>query len=159
LLERALAAVRGASRIVLVGPPQHVTGVIQTLEEPPGGGPVAGIEAGLKETSAGLVLVLAVDYPLVDETIVGELVAGLVRAEDADGVVLADDAGREQPLAGCYRTAALRPMLRGLTVRGASVRTLIGDMKLHRIMRMPAALDCDTPEDFKRLERAASKSR
>jgi molybdopterin-guanine dinucleotide biosynthesis protein A len=51
LLSRVLAAVDGAQRAVVVGPPELASLVPQdtllTREEPPGGGPVAALAAGL----------------------------------------------------------------------------------------------------------------
>jgi len=48
LVDYALAAVAGARRVVLVAPPQVARpGVVTVLEDPPDGGPVAGLAAGL----------------------------------------------------------------------------------------------------------------
>lgn len=49
LLDHALAATAGASRVVVVAPDsvEVPVGVLRTLEDPPYGGPVAGIAAGL----------------------------------------------------------------------------------------------------------------
>jgi molybdopterin-guanine dinucleotide biosynthesis protein A len=80
-------------------------------------------------------------------------------AEKPDGAVLVDDGGRDQPLAGCYRSDRLRAALDRLpAVEGASVRELVDQLHLNRIERMPAALDCDTLEDLERLEKAARAS-
>ena len=49
LLDRVLLASAGAGRTVVVGPPRRtVRDVIWTLEDPPAGGPLAGLEAGLR---------------------------------------------------------------------------------------------------------------
>ena len=48
LVDHALAAVAAARHVVLVAPEQHARpGIPRTLEDPPGGGPVAGLAAGL----------------------------------------------------------------------------------------------------------------
>lgn len=49
LLDHALGATAGASRVVVVAPDsvEVPAGVLRTLEDPPHGGPVAGIAAGL----------------------------------------------------------------------------------------------------------------
>lgn len=53
LVDRALGAVAGAGRVVLVAPPELArAGVLRTLEDPPLGGPVAGIRAGLTALAA-----------------------------------------------------------------------------------------------------------
>src|SRR5690606_12798035 len=68
LLDHVLDATAGARRVVVVAP-QTVPvpdGVVRTLENPPHGGPVAGIAAGLHALgveAAPLVLVLACDLP------------------------------------------------------------------------------------------------
>ncbi|MBT0993411.1 NTP transferase domain-containing protein [Cellulomonas sp. DKR-3] len=54
LVDRALAAVAGARRVVLVAPPDLArAGVPRTLEDPPLGGPVSGVAAGLAALGAG----------------------------------------------------------------------------------------------------------
>ncbi|WP_456786239.1 molybdenum cofactor guanylyltransferase [Cellulomonas sp. P5_C5] len=67
LLDHALAAVAGATHVVVVGPPQVARpGVATVLEDPPDGGPVAGLAAGLDALPADgpdLVVVLACDVP------------------------------------------------------------------------------------------------
>src|SRR4051794_8978521 len=66
LLDHALAAVAGADEVVVVGPRAPApAGVRFTREEPPGGGPLAGIAAGVSALTPGhrRVVVLAVDMP------------------------------------------------------------------------------------------------
>jgi molybdopterin-guanine dinucleotide biosynthesis protein A len=88
LLDHALTATAGAGRVVVVAPEDVAVpdGVLRTLEDPPLGGPVAGVAAGLAAldraatesaaresgaststrpgTTAPLLLVLACDVPL-----------------------------------------------------------------------------------------------
>jgi molybdopterin-guanine dinucleotide biosynthesis protein A len=146
--------VGAASVVVVVGPQQPVpSGVELTQEDPPGGGPVAAIAAGLDRVSAELVVILAVDYPLVDSAVIADLIASL---GDADGCVLRDDGGRDQPLAGVFRIARLRAALDRLpSAAGTSVRGVMQMLHVKSITRMPAALDCDTPEDLERLNELA----
>ncbi|MPV37001.1 NTP transferase domain-containing protein, partial [Georgenia subflava] len=49
LLDHALGATAGAGRVVVVAPPavDVPAGVVRALEDPPHGGPVAGVAAGL----------------------------------------------------------------------------------------------------------------
>ncbi len=63
LLDHALAATAGARRVVVVAPASvHVPpGVRRTLEDPPHGGPVAGIAAGLAALDASAPGVAASD--------------------------------------------------------------------------------------------------
>src|SRR3954451_22611863 len=67
LLDRVLAAVRDASSVVVVGPLRATElPVAWVREEPPGGGPVAALAAGLPLVTAPLVAVLAADLPFLD---------------------------------------------------------------------------------------------
>ena len=63
----ALGEVTGAGVVAIVPPSVRVpTGVTRALEDPPGGGPLAGIDAGLAALSVGAdcwVIVVSVDCP------------------------------------------------------------------------------------------------
>ncbi len=115
LLDRTLAAVRTARRIVVVGPePERALPdtVLRTREDPPFSGPAAGIAAGLdalegaSTTRARVTLVLACDMPRIDLA-VPALVAALAEHPHSDGVVAVDSDSHEQPLAAGYRTDAI----------------------------------------------------
>jgi molybdopterin-guanine dinucleotide biosynthesis protein A len=181
LLAHVLGAVDGPDvrRVVVVGPDTLAlpTGVTRTLEDPPDGGPVAGIAAGLAALRDGAepewVLVLACDVPRV-----AGAVPRLARAVDAravdvslqgsDGVVLVDDDGRDQPLVGLYRRAALDDAVARLVgagpvpgisargrggVRGASVRALVGALDLARLTDPEHhGVDVDTWGDVRSLD-------
>src|SRR3712207_9322640 len=73
ILEAVLAAVPDAAPRIVVGPPQPVPrDVLVVREDPPRGGPVAALKAGLAHVSGEVVALLAGDLPF--------LTAGLVRA-------------------------------------------------------------------------------
>jgi molybdopterin-guanine dinucleotide biosynthesis protein A len=155
LLAHVLGAVAGPDvrRVVVVGPDTLVlpAGVTRTLEDPPDGGPVAGIAAGLAALRDGAepewVLVLACDVPRVAGAVPRLVEAAQPRATDAsscvrDGVVLVDDDGRDQTLVGLYRRGALDAAVARLEageageaggVRGASVRALVAALDLVRL--------------------------
>lgn len=63
----ALGEVTGAGVVAIVPPSVRVpSGVTRALEDPPGGGPLAGIDAGLAALSVGAdcwVIVVSVDCP------------------------------------------------------------------------------------------------
>jgi molybdopterin-guanine dinucleotide biosynthesis protein A len=66
MLQSVLDAVADASTRVVVGPPQPVpTDVVLVREQPPGGGPVAALRAGLAEVRTDVVAVLAGDLPFL----------------------------------------------------------------------------------------------
>lgn len=161
LLDRVLAACAGARTTVVVGParPSGRAGVRWTREQPPGGGPVAAVAAGLGLVTADVVLLLAADLPFLDRRTVERLVTALDEAgAPADRAVLVDAAGREQPLAAAYRTAALRAALADLgEPAGRPLRRLVGGLSGPRVGDTDGvAHDCDTWED---LERARERDR
>jgi molybdopterin-guanine dinucleotide biosynthesis protein A len=157
LLERALAATMAARPVVVVGPERSTSRpVVWTREQPPGGGPAAGILAGLDRLEAGpdLVVVLAVDMPRVDAGTVARLARAAKSAPDLDGAVLVDPGGHRQPLAGVYRRTALdaaRPADRS-GERGISVRALVRDLRLaEEPVGGDEARDVDTWDDLREL--------
>ncbi|WNM25450.1 molybdenum cofactor guanylyltransferase [Demequina capsici] len=148
LLDLTLEAAAAASTIVVVGPVDVPPGVMVTREDPPGGGPVAGIAAGLDVVGerSGDVLVLACDMPRIGRA-VPELVEAAASAPD--GAWLVDGEGREQPLAAVYRIASLRGALADLHPDGASMRQLISDLVMADVPDDGAASrDVDTWDDL-----------
>jgi molybdopterin-guanine dinucleotide biosynthesis protein A len=82
--DRVLAAVGDAAPRVLVGPGGGVPdGVRVTREDPPGGGPVAAMAAGLAllDPDTTLVALLAADLPLLTRAAIGDLLTHLAAAE------------------------------------------------------------------------------
>jgi molybdopterin-guanine dinucleotide biosynthesis protein A len=162
-----LAAVEAARPRVVVGPPELApllpAHVVLTSEQPPGGGPVAGVAAGL---AAGLdhvawVAVLGADLPFLDAATVASLHSALSGSGDAvDGAMLVDDAGRWQWLAGVWRRSALQDRLSALgDPAGCSMKALVADLTVIAV-DPPAAgpppwFDCDTVEDLRRAEEIA----
>ena len=145
-----LAALLAVSeRVVFVSPHRSGTtsgAVTFVLEDPPFGGPVAGLAAALEviPQSVGDVYLLAGDLAHPD-AIVRRLA---VAAPGPDGVALVDQEGWVQYLSGRYRTAALRAALAELDdVRDVSVRRALGSLRLTKVT-VPAAVieDIDTPE-------------
>lgn len=156
LLQRACDAVAPhASRVVVAGPERaEVTGptVEFVVEDPPFGGPVAGIVAALGSMPGeGRCFLLAGDLAAPDE-VVATLLAHATQLDASDAVVLEDADGWPQFLAGLYRTAALRDAAARLeSVRDASVRRLLGGLALARVPAPARTLaDIDTPEDAER---------
>lgn len=161
LLDRVLAACAGARTTVVVGPgrPTARTGVRWTREQPPGGGPVAAVAAGLDLVTAPTVLLLAADLPFLDRRTVDRLVTALAEAGPAvDAAVLVDAGGRDQPLAAAYRTAPLRTALAALgDPAGLPLRRLTGGLARQLVADTDnVAYDCDTWED---LEQARERDR
>ena len=73
-----------------------------------------------------------------------------------EGAIGVDADGRDQPLLGVYRVAALRAALPA-SPSGTPLRDLVGRLRLARIPVGPrAALDLDTPDDLATAERLLS---
>lgn len=161
LLETALAAAAsaGAMRTVVVGPRGlDAPGVPVVTEDPPFGGPVAGLAAGLGALDHGLedddwVLVLPVDLPRAGEA-VALLVAALAArgSEAVDGLHLSDAAGRAQWLTAVYRAPALRAaLLAAGDLIGMPMRALAGRLRLAGVPDpVGASEDIDTWDDLAR---------
>lgn len=165
LIDGSLIAVSDAREIVVVGDVDVPSGVHRTLEDPPLGGPVAGVAAGVESlgTAAAPVapwtVLLACDLadPLPG---LGRLIAAWawaqrledVDTDDHDGWCLADSDGRPQWLTGIYRTDSLRRALDRLgPPRDASMKDLLAESTL---VTVPAAdddvADIDTWTDHAR---------
>lgn len=161
LVESVAAAVPGAGRLVIVGPPRPgLPGAIFRREDPPGGGPVPALRAGLAEVTAPWVVLLAADLPFLTAEHVSALLdaagAGTVAyAEGARaGAVLVDDGGREQWLAGVWHTTSLRRAL--ARYEGRSLHGLLAPLDpvtLHLAGR--PWFDCDTMDDLQRARAQA----
>ncbi|GAA0642572.1 molybdenum cofactor guanylyltransferase [Kutzneria viridogrisea] len=150
LLDRALHAVPGADPIVVVGPRTPTgTPVTWAREDPPGGGPVAGLAAGLALVGdAEFVAVLAADLAGIRPGTVARLRAAV--SPQADGAVLVDEQGHPQWLIGCWRTGSLRAALPA-DPAGRPLRSVLGGLALARVAAEPGeSSDVDTVEDLER---------
>lgn len=176
MLARVLDAVADAAPRVVVGPPELggrlPDGVVLTREEPPGGGPVAALWAGLGALDplpapGGLVVVLAADLPLLTRGAVGLLlrtvgapVAGNAAGERRapDGAVFVDGDGRQQFLCGAWAVPALRARLGELAPHaGRSLRQTFAPMRVTEVVAPPGTpppwYDCDTAEELAEARR------
>ncbi|MDQ1017811.1 NTP transferase domain-containing protein [Streptomyces afghaniensis] len=153
LLDRVLAACAGARATVVVAAPRPTARpVTWAQEDPPGGGPLAALDAGLRHTTAEHVVVLSADLPFLREHTVDRLLSAL-RTSAADGVLLTDPEGRDQPLVAAYTASRLREGLALLADRhdglaGLPLRRLIAELDLTRISDPVASFDCDTWDDI-----------
>jgi molybdopterin-guanine dinucleotide biosynthesis protein A len=157
ILAAVLDAAADADRRIVVGPPQPVpSDVLLVREQPPGGGPVAAVRAGLADVATDVVVVLAGDLPFLT----AELVRGLRERLSGNGVLVVDGSGRDQYLLGAWRTEALRTAT--ATATGpTSLRRVLAPLAFHRWRpevregEPPPWLDCDTPADLARARAIA----
>jgi molybdopterin-guanine dinucleotide biosynthesis protein A len=159
LLEHALAAVAGADEVVVVGRRVDTSRpVLWTVEDPPRGGPAAGLLAGLDRflRPPDLVAALAVDMPRAGAATFHRLLAAVEEAGGpVDGAVLVDAAGQRQPLAAVYRLRSLAAARPGSAVdeHGLSMRRLVGGLRLVEVPGVgDEARDVDTWEDLADLD-------
>ncbi|NUR27792.1 MAG: NTP transferase domain-containing protein, partial [Catenulispora sp.] len=143
LLDRVVAACAAAETITVVGPARAVRRPVTfTREDPPGGGPVPALAAGMAIGSSEVVAVFAADLPFLDTAAV-EL---LRRSLTADAVVFTDGRGKDQPLAAVYRR---RPLVQALAaLPELSGARLFSILEALRVTRVPdprgVTADCDT---------------
>jgi molybdopterin-guanine dinucleotide biosynthesis protein A len=159
LIDISVAALVNAATVVAVGPPVATARpVTWAREQPPGGGPVAAIAAGLPMTGARAVVVLAADLPFVTAAAVDALAMAL---DGLPAAVAVDADGRDQPLLGCYDVAALRAAIPADPV-GASLRDVLAAIEATAPIRRvelhgdpPVSTDCDTEDDLHRARELA----
>lgn len=151
LLDHLLATLPEAWPVVAVGAPRSTARPVEwTCEEPAGGGPLAGIAAGLNRVETELVAVVAGDMPFAAVPLVGlaEVVANA--PPEVTAAVATDREEVPNPLLAVYRAAAVRAALPE-DPRGVPARSLLE--LTHVTVAVPgvAALDVDTPADLEEL--------
>jgi molybdopterin-guanine dinucleotide biosynthesis protein A len=122
-------------------------------ENPPGGGPAAGLGAALPFVQTPLTGVVAVDMPWAAPVLRSALDL-LEHHVEVDAVVPVDTSGHHQYLCTAWRTESLRRIVNELgDLHGRAMREIVssanivelalpdGDARLH---------DIDTPEDLRR---------
>lgn len=144
MIDTVRAALVDARTVTVVGPRGDL------VEEPPGGGPVAAIAAGLARVTAPVVAVLAADLPFLTGAVVRVLV-------DAAPATAVDGTGRAQHLLGAFPTAALRAALPAEPsgARVADVMRSLAPQGISFDMQPPPWWDCDTAEQLEQARRWA----
>ena len=149
LLERVLAATASATETIVVGDSTATSrAVTWTREQPVGGGPAAGLYAGLDTLtgSPATVTVVAVDLPRITTETLVRLMQSLEPADD--GAVLVDAGGQVQPLCAVYRVAALQ-RVRPPVTQDRSMKSLLDGLTIKQVAALPGeARDIDTWDDL-----------
>jgi molybdopterin-guanine dinucleotide biosynthesis protein A len=119
-------------------------------EVPPGGGPVAGIAAGLSLIETEYVAVLATDMPY-SAALVPLLLENLFN--EVEAAVVVDSEGFQQPFSGVYRVSSLLKVLgTNEPLIGRSMRSVLVALKVKEVPINTDAsrllLDIDTREDL-----------
>lgn len=159
LLEHVVGAVRAHAPhadVTVVGPERDRPRARYVREDPPGGGPVPALRAGLPHVTAAWVALLAADLPHLAPNHLAALEAVLRdRGEGQhDGAVFVDSTDREQWLTGLWNTEALRTALDAYT--GRSLHRLLSPLDPVRVplTDAPEEFDVDTPEALERARAA-----
>lgn len=148
----------GVGDIMLSGCGRTLPGTRLIPDDWPGRGPLSGMHACLKRALHPDCLVLSVDAPLVPP----QALAALARAHRASGaaVTLLCHGGKWEPLMGVYRRElfqAMEPLLLG---EDTAVRRLL-DHTGFETLDWPGEealfLNCNTPEDYRRLQALAGR--
>jgi molybdopterin-guanine dinucleotide biosynthesis protein A len=137
LIDHVLSFIPAGIKTVIVGK--------DVFEQPPLGGPVAGIARGVQEVDTEYVAITAVDMPYGSS-----LFPQLLEAITDDAAMPVDSQGFKQPLCGIYRRQALLAALAKLgDVHGQSMRALCDLLVIDEVKVDAGALvDIDTPEDL-----------
>lgn len=147
-----LASLPAGWPVVCVGPQRDLPhAVTWTREDPPLGGPLAGVAAGvlaLRDVCSEweTAVVVAGDMPRVGSVLPALLVA-LAADPDASAACLVDDEGFRQPLAAAYRRHWLESVTAG-EVAGRPARLLVRDTAVVEVPDAQASADIDTPADL-----------
>lgn len=174
IVARIVDAVAGLP-VVVVGDAAGVPdGVPVVREEPPGGGPVAGLAAGFTALTTGYgaqpgpggadlerVVLLAGDLPFVTRAGVEALLAALDADPEVDTALAADAEGQVNWLCAAWRVEALRDRLAGLAEpAGTSMRRLNAGARQVRVRDEGGwSVDVDTPADLEAARARASTAR
>lgn len=154
VLDTLLSGLPGEWGVVCVGEARSTTRpVTWTREDPPLGGPVAGLAAGLAQVAGPVVVVLAGDQPFAADA-ARVVAAALDEAPpETDGVLATQTDGRGQPLLAAYRTEALRAVIPA-DPTGHGVHRTVAPLRLAQVDVTPTStLDVDTPADLAQARR------
>ncbi|WP_432502182.1 molybdenum cofactor guanylyltransferase [Kineococcus arenarius] len=161
LIGRLVADLQPRWRILLVGHPLAAATapgrVVQLREDPPGGGPLPALAAGLERSGAPAVVVLGGDQPFAASA-VPRLLAALAAEPGALAAVGVDPTGRRQPLLSALRREralrAVRELAAAGGLAGRPLRALLTPGAHGGLVEVPVSgrecLDVDVPADLER---------
>lgn len=151
VMDHLLDALPSGWLVVCVGEERNTTRSVEWCREAPtGGGPVAGIAAGLKHVEAAtpgvaICVVVGGDMPFAASAL-PTLVDALTAQPALDAVLASDPDGRAQPLLAAYRCEALRAALPSAP-GGARLMAVVDALSTGTVpCEGRVTLDVDTPE-------------
>lgn len=162
LLEWQIQKLRsvGIEDIMLSGSGREVAGVRTVPDEFPERGPLGGLHACMKAARNPDCLVLSVDVPLVPP----QALTGLIRAhrEQMADVTLLRHGDKWEPLIGVYQSVLFRRAESILQGKNTAVRRLLDETGFQLLdwqADEALFLNCNTPEDYARLQALAGSLR
>lgn len=154
VLDHCLLGMPASWAVVVVGPSRVVPSAVQARvrfvqESPAGGGPLAGVAAGLALVGGEVVCVAPGDAPRAG-SVLESLVGSLESDASVDAAVLSDAEGQANPLLAAYRVNALSGAMPSAPANLPARKLLTLP---HRLVQADVEVhDIDTPEDLARLE-------
>jgi molybdopterin-guanine dinucleotide biosynthesis protein A len=162
LLQHAVRGLPDDWLLIIVGPQRALPRAARFVrEDPPGGGPGAGLVAGARaarEAGASMITTMPGDAPY-GSAAAQQLAATLIDSPTGIGAVIGVDAtGVDQPLQLAARDTALRTLAERTGTHNLRARSLLDDLEAAAgvvRLRLPAALtaDVDVPADLAALGR------
>jgi molybdopterin-guanine dinucleotide biosynthesis protein A len=159
VLDHLVSSLDGTVPVVVVGRRRALERPVQwTRESPQGGGPLAGVAAGVAATGdVAWVVVVAGDQPFAAEGVGLLIAAARTTSDDVDAVVGLDVTGRDQPLLAAYRRSTLLARL-SEPADGRSMHSLLDRLVVHRLpLPDRAVLDIDDAEGLAAARAAVSR--
>ena len=161
LIAIILGSIPSEFKVVIVGQdPKIESSQYQcVLEEPIGGGPLAGFKAGLDASESELVALIATDMPFASGWVLNLI--NSIRTHD-DAVMYVDAKGFKQPLAAVYRSTSVKRALADMgQLDGKSMRELLSHLNVQEIEMShevaQALVDIDTAADLEQAIAFAAK--
>jgi molybdopterin-guanine dinucleotide biosynthesis protein A len=151
VLDHLLDALPSAWPVVVVGEARDTAReVVWTREEPPGGGPLAGIDAGLGLVGTGHVAVVAGDMPYAVPGLLVLAAALAAAGPETAAAIAVDDEDHANPLLAVYRVASVRTVM-PRPAHGRPAKTLLALPHLRVPVSGVTSRDVDTPADLQSL--------
>lgn len=153
VLDHLLGRLPARWPVVVVGPARPTDRlVLWVREEPAGGGPLAGVAAGLAAVTTPFVAVVAGDMPHAARALVALEAALRSSAPEVAGAVGVDETGSANPLLAVYRTSAVREGLPH-PAHGVAAKRLLDLTHVDVEVAGLASRDVDTTQDLAELDR------
>jgi molybdopterin-guanine dinucleotide biosynthesis protein A len=152
LLDHVLGDLPQAWEVICVGPERNTERPARWVREsPPGGGPLAGVLAGVQAARDEILVVLAGDTPGAG-SLAERLVDALAAHPEAAAAVAKSPDGQPNPLLAAYRRTPALALI-GDSGHDRPARLMLDLDHVTVAVSAAAAQDVDTHEDLSRIER------